>query len=220
MCSLNEAFKAESSPRMPGRISSGHPSLVLEEEEASRAAMERGVVARARPHQSYYASHRLERPVTADNMQVWVLILERHHETCPVEDWLKVLEALKVAILAESSGGSKIQWTCQLRAAFETAKVHLVIHWLTYGLIPANPPLVLPVYSEQSTPRQGELKKYLAYVRLFGYSVRIKDWYLMVKEVVALALTWAPDYHWSLLQQGSWAQLIKVVVEIQNFDLS
>lgn len=79
---------------------------------------------------------------------MWVFIFERYYEICSVEDWLKVLEVLKVVIFAESSGGSKIQWICQLRAVFETAKVYLVIYWLIYGLISVNFFLVLSVYSE------------------------------------------------------------------------
>lgn len=68
MCSLNEVFKAESFFRMSGRISSGYFFLVFEEEEVSRAVMERGVVVRVRFYQSYYVLYRFERSVTADNM--------------------------------------------------------------------------------------------------------------------------------------------------------
>lgn len=158
--------------------------------------------------------HRLERPAIAENLRVWLLILERHHESCPVENWLKIFELLRAAVLL----GEDFRWTPPLREAFETTKSHLVIHWMSEGLIPPDPPEVLPAHTGLSMPKQGQLKKYLAYLQQMGYSVRIRDWYRRVKELLALALRWTPDYHWDQGQRRSWALLIKMVEEMQVFD--
>lgn len=151
-------------------------------------------VTRAAQRTTYYSNHRLECPFTVGDMQLWVGMLEQHHEFCRIEDWPRISKHFKAVIME----GGIIHWNGLMRKFFEISISHMVIHWMTDGFLNTDQDPFLPPCASFETPKQGELKLILASLRWIGYSHRIKNWYELVKELLELVGKCEQNYKWDV----------------------
>lgn len=107
--------------------------------------------------------------------------------------------------------------TCDL-GHFECSRAHFVIHHMTDGLVAAGGMLDFKEVSERGPPSQGDLKRYLATLRIKGYSCRMRHWYIYLKDLLAMACKPTWEFIWCAEARRSWQRMSDAAIRISRFD--
>lgn len=113
-------------------------------------------------------------------MRFWVGMVCGHHEVCQEENWMEAYATLKEASFGP--GDSDFKWNATLRAHFECSKAHFVIHWMTDGYLQDGSINVREI-TDTPSPTQKDLKLVLALLRICGYSCRMREWHIHIKDI-------------------------------------
>lgn len=67
-------------------------------------------------------------------------------------------------------------------------------------------------------PTQRNLKLYLGGLRVARISHRIKDYYRLIKDLLAIAFRPCTDFNWSEPTEYAWRRLVDMVGRVRKFD--